>query len=136
MSLSDPIGDMLTIIRNATRAKHDEAEAKRSKLTLAILEVLRRERYIHDFKSIEDNKQGKVRIYLRPPLGIEGRPLRRITQIQRVSRPGLRRYAASGEIPRVLNGLGMCVVSTSRGIMSGDEARRSRVGGEVILKIW
>ncbi len=134
MALTDPIADMLTVLRNAVRAKHERADVKRSKLTARILEVLKREHFIYEFKMVEDNAQGMIRVYLKPPAGAAR--VRRITQIVRVSKPGLRIYTTSVEIPRVLNGLGLCLVSTSRGVMTGQEARRNRVGGEVLLKVW
>jgi len=137
MSLTDPVSDMLTIIRNANRVKKPRADVKRSKLNKAILDVLKEERYIYDFKTVEDDNQGLLRIYLKSPEGIESpRRIRRITRIERVSKPGLRVYTSSAEMPRVLNGIGLCVVSTSKGIMTGDRARRSRIGGEVLLKVW
>lgn len=136
MSQSDPIGDMLTQLRNANRAKHSEVQVKRSNLTVAILQALKKDSFVYDFKTIEDDKQGMVRVYLKPPSGLDRRRIRTMTDIQRVSRPGLRIYAQRHNIPRVLNGLGLCILSTSKGVMSGDEARRSRVGGEVLLKVW
>lgn len=137
MSLTDPISDMLTIIRNAHRARRDRADVKRSKLSANILEVLKRERYIFDYKTVEDETQGLLRVYLKPPAGVTGtQRVRKITNIQRISKPGLRVYTTSAEMPRVLNGIGICVVSTSKGVMTGEEARRSRVGGEVLLKVW
>ncbi len=137
MSLSDPIGDMLTIIRNGSRRGHEAGMAKRSNLCLSILKVLKHERFIYDFKSVEDEKQGMIKIYLKAPEGTaDPRRLRKINRLTRVSKPGIRRYANCQHIPRVLNGLGLCVLSTSVGVMSGDEARRKRVGGEVLLSVW
>lgn len=137
MALTDPISDMLTILRNATRAGHDSADVKRSKLSVSILEVLKRERYLYDFKMVESGAQGIIRVYIKPPAALAGAPrVRRIREIVRVSKPGLRIYAASSEIPRVLNGLGVSIISTSRGVMTGQQARRNRIGGEVLLKVW
>jgi small subunit ribosomal protein S8 len=136
MATTDPIADMLTIIRNANRARHEHAEVRRSKVALAILAVLKRERFVYDFKTVEEDGRGRVRVYLKPPADLEGARLRRIQTIRRISKPGLRIYTTRDRIPRVLSGLGVCVVSTSRGIMTGEEARRRRVGGEVLLTIW
>ena len=138
MALTDPISDMLTIIRNAHRARQVKADVKRSKLSVNILEVLKREHYIFDFKKVEDEtNQGMLRIYLKPPAAAaEGRRVRKITNIQRVSKPGLRIYTTAAAMPRVLSGIGICVVSTSKGVMTGEQARRSKVGGEVLLKVW
>ena len=136
MSLSDPIADMLTIVRNAVRAKLGQAEINRSGINLAILNVLKKERFIYDYKRIDNNKQGRIKIYIQNPEGLEQRKLRRIIDIQRVSKPGLRIYAASNQIPKILNGLGVSVLSTSKGVMAGREAKRKQVGGEVLLKVW
>lgn len=136
MSLTDPISDMITIIRNANRAKHDQADVKRSHFSTAVLEVLKKERFIYDYKPVEDSNQGIIRVYLKPPAGVEGQRVRRLTAIRRISKPGLRVYATRTAIPRVLNGLGVCVVSTSKGVMTGEQARKNRVGGEVLLKVW
>lgn len=137
MALTDPIADMLTILRNATRAGHDAADIRRSKMATSILEVLKRERFIYDFKMVEGNTQGIIRVYIKPPAAITDAPrVRRIREIVRISKPGLRIYATNAEIPRVLNGLGLCVMSTSRGVMTGQQARKSRIGGEVLLKVW
>ncbi len=132
MSLSDPIGDALTCIRNANRVKKERVDIKASKALVEILKVLRQEHYIHDYRLIDDKKQGILRIYLRK--GAES--ARKITRIVRVSRPGLRRYTKKTEIPTVLNGLGICILSTPQGILSGEDARRRNVGGEVIAKVW
>ena len=136
MSISDPIADMLTILRNANRIRQDQTMIKRSKLSLAILKVLKDERFIYDFKTIEDNNQGLIRVYLKSPEGIDRRPLRKITKIERISKPGLRIYAGCRDIPRVLSGIGVSVLSTSKGVMSGRQARKSKLGGEVMVKIW
>lgn len=137
MSLSDPVGDMLTLIRNGSRRGHEAGMAKRSNLSLSILKVLKEQKFIYDFKSVEDEKQGMIKIYLRAPEGtVDPRRLRKINRLMRISKPGNRRYASCQHIPRVLNGLGLCVLSTSRGVMSGDEARKKHVGGEVLLSVW
>jgi small subunit ribosomal protein S8 len=97
-----------------------------------ILKILRNEKFIYDFRLIDDKKQGILRVYLKRPDGA----LRRISKIQRISRPGIRRYTGRDGIPTVLNGLGVCVLSTPQGVLSGEDARRRGVGGEVLLKIW
>jgi len=132
MSLSDPIGDALTAIRNAARARKERVDVKASNLFEEILKILRRERFIHDYRRIEDKKQGLIRVYLKKT----GEPLRKISKIVRVSRPGLRRYAKKETIPTVLSGLGLCVLSTPMGILSGEEAKKRAVGGEVLCKVW
>ncbi len=132
MSLSDSIGDGLTCIRKANRVKKERVDVKASKTFAAILKVLRNERYIHDFRLIDDKKQGVLRVYLRKT----NESLRKISSIVRVSRPGLRIYKGKTEIPTVLNGLGICIMSTPQGILSGDDARKKNVGGEVIAKVW
>ena len=132
MSLTDPIADALTSIRNANRVHKEKIDIPASKLLAAILNILKNERFIHDFRRIEDDKQGVLRVYLKK----EGEPLRRIIRIVRVSKPSLRIYAGKDEIPTVLNGLGLCVLSTPQGVLTGHEAKRRGVGGEVLLKIW
>ncbi|OGW92317.1 MAG: 30S ribosomal protein S8 [Omnitrophica bacterium RIFCSPHIGHO2_02_FULL_63_14] len=132
MALSDPIADALTVIRNATRSKKDRAEVKASRLMTEILKVLRQEKFIHDYRLIDDGKQGILRVYLKK----ENEPVRTITRIQRVSRPGLRVYSKKDRIPTVLNGLGICILSTPEGILSGEQAKRRGVGGEIIARVW
>ncbi len=132
MSLTDPIGDALTCIRNASRARKERVDLKASNLTEEILKILRRERFIHDYRRIEDKKQGIIRVYLKKA----GEPLRKISKIVRVSRPGLRIYAKKDTIPTVLSGLGLCVLSTPAGVLSGEEAKKRSVGGEVLCKVW
>lgn len=100
------------------------------------MNVLKKERFIFDLKTVEENCQGAVRVYLKRPEKMEGKRLRKIVNIQRVSRPGLRVYTSADEVPNILRGLGVCVLSTSKGVMSGREARRMRVGGEILLKVW
>jgi small subunit ribosomal protein S8 len=132
MALSDPIGDALTVIRNANRVKKERVDIRASSFVTEILKVLRQERFIHDYRLIEDKKQGLLRVYLKK----EGERIRRISKIMRVSRPGLRIYSGNDTIPKVLNGLGLCIVSTPQGVMSGEEARKKGIGGEVVAKIW
>ena len=132
MSLSDPIADALTVIRNANRVKKERVDLRASKLTTEILKVLRQEKFIFDYRLIDDKKQGILRVYLKKA----AEPTRRIQKIVRVSRPGLRIYKKRDEIPTVLNGLGLCIISTPQGIMSGDEAKKRGVGGELLCKVW
>ena len=132
MSLNDPISDALTSIRNASGACKERVDIKASNILEEVLKILRRERFIHDYRRIEDKKQGVLRVYLKK----EGEPLRKISKIVRVSRPGLRKYAKKDTIPTVLSGLGICVLSTPIGILSGEEAKKRAMGGEVICKVW
>jgi len=131
MSLSDPIADLLTRIRNALRARHKTLNLPASRAREGVCRVLKEEGYIEDFKRIEDDKQGILRVYLKyGPLGEQV-----ITEITRISKPGRRRYSSVGELPRVLNGLGISIVSTSRGILSDRQCRQQRVGGEVLCTV-
>lgn len=132
MSLSDPISDALTMIRNANRAKLERVDLKSSKMMTEILKILRREKFIHDFRLIEDKRQGILRVYLKKA----NEPVRKINQIVRISKPSRRVYAKSQLMPKVLNGMGLCVISTPQGIISGEDARKRSVGGEVLLKVW
>lgn len=132
MSLTDPIADALTCIRNANRARKERVDLRASKLVEEILKILRREKYIYDYRRIEDKKQGTLRVYLKKA----NEPVRKISKIVRVSRPGLRIYAKKDTIPTVLSGLGICVLSTPSGVLSGEEARKKSLGGEVLLKVW
>ena len=131
MSLSDPIADMCTRIRNALRARHETVNIRASNICQGLAQVMKDEGYINDFKRIEDDKQGLLRVYLKyGPMGEDV-----VTVIQRVSKPGLRVYKAVKELPRPLNGLGICVVSTSKGVMSDRRCRDENVGGEVLCTI-
>ena len=132
MSLSDSIGDALTSIRNANRVKKERVDLKASKLLAEVMKVLRQERFVHDFRLIDDKKQGILRVYLRKA----NEHLRKINRIVRVSRPGLRIYTQKNEIPTVLSGLGICILSTPQGILSGEDAKKKNVGGEVLAKVW
>ena len=132
MSLSDSMGDGLTCIRNGNRVKKERVDVKASKLMAEVLKVLRQERYIHDFRLIDDKKQGILRVYLKKG----GESTRKINRVLRVSRPGLRIYTQAKEIPTVLNGLGICILSTPQGIMTGEQAKKKNVGGEVLAKVW
>ena len=132
MSLSDPIADMLTRIRNALTARHETVNIRASNICEGIARVLKQEGYINDYQRIEDSKQGLLRIYLKyGPMGEDV-----ITQIKRCSRPGRRLYNTVKDLPRPLNGLGICIVSTSRGILSGRRCRERNVGGEVLCTVY
>ncbi|EGL82001.1 ribosomal protein S8 [Caldalkalibacillus thermarum TA2.A1] len=132
MAMTDPIADMLTRIRNANAVRHEYIEVPASNLKKQIAEILKREGFIRDAEYIEDNKQGIIRIYLKYGPNNE----RVITGLKRISKPGLRVYVKSHELPRVLGGLGIAIISTSKGVMTDKEARRQNVGGEVIAYVW
>ena len=131
MVMTDPIADMLTRIRNAIQRKHATVLVPASKLKLEILRVLKEEGYISDFEKIEDEKQGMISITLKY---VEKTPV--IKGLKRISKPGLKVYAKRNELPRVLNGLGVAIVSTSRGVMSDRSARKENLGGEVLAFVW
>lgn len=132
MSMSDPVADMLTRIRNAARAGHRKVDIPGSRIKTEIARILKMKGFIHNYASVEDNRQGYIRLYLRYSTDDESA----IQGLERISRPGLRRYVGAGEIPRVLNGLGVAVLSTSRGILTDSEARTAGVGGEVLCHLW
>lgn len=132
MAITDPIADGLTSIRNANRVKKERLDIPASAMMSQILKILKQEKFIHDYRLIEDKKQGLLRVYLRKA----GEPLRPIVKIVRISKPGLRIYKKKDSIPTVLNGLGVCVLSTPQGVLSGEEAKRRNVGGELLLKVW
>ncbi|NLG42826.1 MAG: 30S ribosomal protein S8 [Phycisphaerae bacterium] len=132
MATSDPIADMLTRIRNAERIGKRRVRVKRSKVCLGIAQVLKDEGYILDFQQIEDTNQGEIEIDLK--YADDGAHV--IQDLQRVSRPGRRIYAHVDEMPRVLDGLGITIVSTSRGVLSDRQCRKQRVGGELLCKVW
>ena len=132
MVMTDPIADMLTRIRNANQMKHLTVLVPASKIKLEILNVIKNEGYIEDVEFVEDGKQGTIKVTLKYTEKKE----RVIKGITRISKPGLRVYAKSTEMPKVLNGLGVAVVSTSNGVMTDREARQKNLGGEVIAYIW
>ena len=135
MTMSDPIADMLTRIRNASQARHNSCEMPASRMKKAIAEVLRDEGYIDSFEEKGDGVQRVLRVHLRYAAGGRGRdPV--MLGIKRVSKPGLRVYARSSAIPRVFGGLGTSILSTPRGVMSGTRARRLNIGGEVLAHVW
>ena len=131
MSVSDPIADTLTIVRNAMHVRKETVEFPASKLLERILGIFKTDGYIEDFRLLKDDKQGVLKVYLKYD---NNKPA--IMGIKRISRPGLRVYADNGGIPRVLNGLGTAVLSTSKGVISDREARKLKVGGEVLCHIW
>lgn len=132
MAVTDSVADMLTIIRNGSSAKKDAVEVKGSKLAESILSIFKKESFISNYKLIKDNKQGILRVYLK--YSKEGSPA--ILGIKRVSRPGLRIYKQADELPKVYGGLGLAVISTSKGLMTDNQARENKVGGEVLCYIW
>lgn len=132
MAMTDPIADMLTRLRNANSVYHDKVEIPGSKIKKAIAEVLKEEGFIKDYTFTEDNKQGILTLLLK--YGPQREKV--ITGIKRVSKPGLRQYAKRAELPRVLGGLGIAIISTSKGIMSDKQARKVGLGGEVIAYVW
>ena len=132
MSVSDPISDMLTSIRNACKARHKKVDVPSSKLKIEIAKVLLNEKFVNNFKTIDDRKQGVLRIYLK----YDAQNKSVIAAIERVSTPGRRIYVDRGKIPRVLGGMGTALISTSRGVMTDKEARTQGVGGEVLCFIW
>ena len=129
--VTDPIADMITRIRNANRVKKEKLEIPSSKIKLEIARILKEEGYILDYNYKEDNKQGVITIVLK----YSGKQ-RTITNLKRISKPGLRVYVNKSDIPEVLGGLGISILSTSKGIMSGKEAKKRHFGGEVLCYIW
>ena len=132
MNMTDPIADMLTRIRNGVRVKLPKVDIPNSRLKTEIARILKNEGYIANFKVVEDPRQGNIRVFLKYGPGRE----RVITDLQRVSRPGCRIYCGKGEIPRVYGGLGINILSTSHGVMTGREAARTGVGGEILCNVW
>ncbi|MDR4888436.1 MULTISPECIES: 30S ribosomal protein S8 [Bacillaceae] len=132
MVMTDPIADMLTRIRNANMVRHEKLEIPASNIKREIAEILKREGFVRDVEYIEDDKQGIIRIFLKYGANNE----RVITGLKRISKPGLRVYAKSNEVPRVLNGLGIAIVSTSQGVLTDKEARQKQAGGEVLAYVW
>jgi small subunit ribosomal protein S8 len=134
MSMTDPIADMLTRIRNACRAKHRRVDMPASKVKAQIAQILKENSYIQDYRTLETEEGRQIlRVILKYAVGT-GQPV--IRDLQRVSTPGLRRYVGVSEIPRVRNGLGMAILSTSQGVMSDRQARQHRTGGELVALVW
>ncbi len=132
MQITDPIADMLTRIRNASTAKHDTVDVPASNMKKAIAEILLEEGYIKNFQLIDNSTQGIIRITLK----YGANKAKTINGLRRISKPGLRVYAKSEELPKVLKGLGIALVSTSKGIMTDKKARQEHVGGEILAYIW
>ena len=132
MQITDPVADMLTRIRNANSAKHESVDVPASNLKKAIAQILLDEGYIKSFQVVEDGTQGVIRIALKYLPGKE----KVISGLRRVSKPGLRVYAGADELPRVLKGLGIAIISTSKGVMTDRAARANHVGGEVLAFVW
>jgi small subunit ribosomal protein S8 len=132
MTTSDPIADMLTRVRNAIAARHPKVDVPASRLKTDIARILKEEGYIMNYKLVEEGARRAIRIYLKYTPG----NVPAISRIERVSRPGCRVYAGSREIPRVLGGLGVSIVTTPRGVMTGSTARKTGVGGEVLCQVW
>lgn len=131
MSLNDPISDLLTVIRNGLMVRKETVDVPATKLSAEILEIFKQDGYIENFRLMKDNVQGTIKVYLKystKDIIVRG--------IRRISKPGLRVYAKHDKIPRVLNGLGMAVLSTSKGVMNDREARKMKIGGEVLCYIW
>ena len=134
MQITDPIADMLTRIRNANNAKHDSVDVPASNMKKSIAQILLEEGYIKNFQLMNDGTQGVIRITLKYGAG-KGKE-KVITGLKRVSKPGLRIYAGADELPRVLRGLGIAIISTSKGVMTDKKARQAHVGGEVLAFVW
>jgi len=131
MSVTDPVADLLTRIRNACRAKHRRVDVPSSRLKSAVVKILLEQKYIANYAVLTDGKQGILRINLKYQ---EGKPV--IQGLRRVSKPGLRQYRGKDGLPRVLGGLGIVIVSTSKGVMTGAQARKQNIGGEVLAYVW
>jgi small subunit ribosomal protein S8 len=130
--MSDPIADLLTRIRNASRAEHEKVDIPASKMKVKVTELLKDEGFVKNYRLIEDNKQGVLRVYLKYGSGNE----KMISGLIRVSRPGRRVYVTKDKIPTILGGMGVAILSTSRGIMTDRESRKQQLGGEVLAYVW
>ncbi len=131
MPVTDPIADYLTRIRNASKAKKVRVEIPSSKMKIGLSEILKSRGYIVDYEILEDNKQNKINVLLKYKNGVPA-----INGLKKISKPGLRVYKKSDELPRVLNGLGTAVISTSKGLLTDKEAKKQLLGGEVVCYIW
>ena len=132
MTMTDPIADMLTRVRNANMVRHESLELPASNIKKEIAQILKREGFVKNVEFIEDDKQGVIRMFMEYGENNE----RVISGIKRISKPGLRVYAKADELPRVLNGLGIALVSTSEGVLTDKEARQKNIGGEVLAYVW
>ncbi len=131
MHTTDPIADFLTRIRNAVKAKKKFVDIPSSKMKISLAEILKNNKFIRDYNVVEDNKQNVLRVHLQY---VNGTPS--ITGMKRISKPGLKSYVGKDELPRVLNGLGMAVLSTPKGLLTGKQAKKEAVGGEIICHVW
>ena len=132
MVMTDPVADFLTRIRNANMVMHETVEVPASKTKLAIAEILKNEGYIKEYEQVEGGKQGVIRVYLK----YGANKTKVITGLRRISKPGLKVYCKKDEVPKVLGGLGIAIISTSKGIVTDKEARKLGLGGEVICYVW
>ena len=132
MVMTDPVADFLTRIRNANMVMHETVEVPASKTKLAIAEILKNEGYIKEYEQVEDGKQGVIRVYLK----YGANKTKVITGLRRISKPGLKVYCKKDEVPKVLGGLGIAIISTSKGIVTDKEARKLGLGGEVLCYVW
>ncbi|WP_412988463.1 30S ribosomal protein S8 [Pediococcus siamensis] len=132
MSMTDPIADFLTRIRNANMVRHESLEVPASKIKRDIAEILKNEGFIKDVEYVDDDKQGIIRVFLKYGKNKE----RVITGLKRISKPGLRSYVKADDVPKVLNGLGIAIISTSEGVITDKEARAKKIGGEVLAYVW
>jgi len=132
MSISDPIADALTIIRNGTRAGKEKVDVRGSRVIKDVLDILKKHRYIKNYKPMGEEVHNRVRVYLEYAEGKKSA----IRRIERVSRPSLRIYSTHDELPRVIGGLGIAILTTTKGIMTDQDCRRQRIGGEIICKVW
>ncbi|AMV61143.1 SSU ribosomal protein S8p (S15Ae) [Pediococcus damnosus] len=132
MSMTDPIADFLTRIRNANMVRHESLEVPASKIKRDIAEILKNEGFIKNIEYVDDDKQGIIRVFLKYGKNKE----RVITGLKRISKPGLRSYVKADDVPKVLNGLGIAIISTSEGVITDKEARAKKVGGEVLAYVW
>ena len=131
MPVTDPIADFLTRVRNASKARKPKVDIPASNTKRSLAEILKKQNFINDFSIIDDNKQNLIRIDLKYSNGVSA-----ISGLRRISKPGLRVYKAADDIPRVLNGLGIAIISTSKGLLTDKDARKESIGGEVVCYIW
>jgi small subunit ribosomal protein S8 len=132
MSVTDPIANILVMLKNASRAKKEKMDVPASKMAKVIMDILKRENFIENYKEIKDNKQGILRIYLK----INDANSPAINEIKKISKPGRRVYVEKDKIPSVLGGLGIALISTSQGVITDKEAKQKKIGGEVICYVW
>lgn len=132
MTMTDPIADLLTRVRNANMARHEKLEVPASNMKKEIAKILKDEGFVRDVEFVDDNKQGIIRIFLK--YGTDNEPV--ISGLKRISKPGLRVYAKKDEVPRVLGGLGIAIISTNNGVITDKQARQAQVGGEVLAYVW